>query len=351
MQLTVNKTTLANAIAAVGKVIENRNTIPVLSNVLLSADKGRLHLTATDLDIVAKTDVEADITAEGALCVEAKLLGDIARKASGDVMLATEGDTLTVKSGRSRFKLAVLPADDFPQFPAATFEAEFETDLAALYSAVSFAISSEEVRYFLNGIFTHVVDGRLCAVATDGHRLARNYGIDVVEFAGVIVPRKVVSVMPKGNVKVSVSPSRIRIVAPDMEITSKVIDGTFPDYPRVIPASNDIVAIVGRDEILSAAARVVTISSERGRSVKLSFAPGMLALSARSEANEATDEVAADFTQAPFETGVNSQYLHDMLGVMPAGNVIFKMADGGSPILVRGENDSWDGVLMPMRVL
>jgi DNA polymerase-3 subunit beta len=352
MQLKTSRTELARVVGAVGKVIEARNTIPILSNILLEAEGDRLRLTGTDLDIQATASAPCKITTPGKVTVSAKLLGDIVRKAGADdISLDLKDGRLTVKSGRSRFVLETLPASDYPDLAVGTYDADFEIDLAALFAPVSFAISSEETRYYLNGIFFHSEEGKQAvAVATDGHRLARNRGPELPVFAGIIVPRKTVGLLPKGSAKVSVSDTKIRIETADLLLVSKLVDGTFPDYERVIPRENDKTVTVNRDEMMKAADRVVTVSSEKGRTVKLSIAPGSIALAARSDAGSAEDEVAAEYSGEPFDVGFNSQYVRDIFAVLPAGDVNLRLRDGSSPALITGGLEGWDGVLMPMRV-
>lgn len=349
MHLVIHKDDLSRAITAAGRVVESRNTMPILGNLLLSADHDGLTVTATDLDIVATARTAADVTTAGCICVDAKLIGDIAKKASGDISLQLADDKLIVKSGRSRFSLATLPASDFPTFGDGKYDSTFDIDLAALFAPVSFAISTEETRYYLQGVFFRGGNDAV-AVATDGHRLAKHLAGTLPAFEGVIVPRKVVGLLPRGVVSVSVSPQKIRIAADDLVLVSKLIDGTFPDFERVIPANNDKVVTVDRDEFMRAADRVVTVSSEKGRSVKLSIAPGAVQLTARSEVGEASDEIVTAYDGDAIEVGYNSQYLKDMLGVLPPGEVVLTIADAGSPALVTGGLDDWTGVLMPVRV-
>ena len=349
LHLVIHKDDLSRAITAAGRVVESRNTMPILGNLLLSADHDGLTVTATDLDIVATARTAADVTEHGAICVDAKLIGDIAKKASGDISLQLADDKLIVKSGRSRFSLATLPAADFPTFGDDKYDATFDIDLAALFAPVSFAISSDDARYYLQGVFFSG-GADAVAVATDGHRLAKRPAGTLPAFEGVIVPRKVVWLLPKGSVNVSVSSQKIRIAADELVLVSKLIDGTFPDYERVIPKANDKIVTIDRDEFMRAADRVVTVSSEKGRSVKLSIAPGAVSLSARSEIGSAEDEVAADYSGEPIEIGFNSAYVRDMLAVLPSGPVQLALSDGGSPGLVTGGADGWLGVLMPMRV-
>lgn len=350
MQLSIARTELARVVGAVGKVVEARNTIPILSNILLEAEGDTLKVTGTDLDIQATATADAAISKPGRITVNAKLLDSIVRKATGDISIELKDGRLDVKSGRSKFKLETLPASDYPDLAGGIYAAEFDIDLAGLFGPVSFAISTEETRYYLNGIFFHVVDGIGVAVATDGHRLARNRGPELPDFAGIIVPRKTVGLLPKGSVNVSVSDTKIRIQSADLTLVSKLIDGTFPDYVRVIPRDNDKVVTVNRDEMTKAADRVTSVSTEKGRAVKFSIAPGGISLSVRSDVGEAQDEVAADYTGEPFDIGFNAAYVSAIFGVLPPGEVAMKLAGPGSPAVITGGLEGWDGVLMPVRV-
>lgn len=349
MHLVIHKEDLTRALAATTKVVESRVSIPILSSVQLAADGEGLAITATDLDIIATAGVPAEVTKPGNICVSAKLLNDIARKATGDITMTLDGDKLLVKSGRSRFSLATLSADDFPTLGDDKFDAEFEIDLAALFAPVSFAISTEETRYYLNGVFFK--GGQSVAVATDGHRLARHSGPELPAFEGVIVPRKTVGLLPKGNVKVAVSQQKIRIVLDDVRITSKLIDGTFPDYERVIPKNNERVVTVDRDALMKASDRVSTVSQEKGRAVKFSIAPGSIALAVAAGEASANDEVEAEYSGEPMDIGFNAAYVRDVLNVLPVGPVKLALQDGGAPGLIT--SDGFEGltlVCMPMRV-
>jgi DNA polymerase III subunit beta len=350
MQLLIGKTALAKALTSIGRIIESRNTMPILSHFRLEATATSLQITGTDLDIEATTFVETDIITQGAICVDAKLLSDIVKKSSGDISLAVEGDQLTVKSGRSRFKLATLPVADFPALLDAKYDAEFELDLAALVKPVRFAISNEETRYYLNGVYFVSADNGSVAVATDGHRLSRHRGPALPAFEGVIIPKKTVGLLPQGVCQVSVSANRIRIAGDGVVMVSKLIDGTFPDYERVIPTGNENMVTVDRDEMMRAADRVASISSEKGRGVKLSVSSGAVALAAHSDVGSAEDEVAAEYGGAPIDIGFNSRYLADALTAFAAGPVTLALNDSMSPGLLTGANAGLDIVLMPMRV-
>jgi DNA polymerase-3 subunit beta len=354
MRLTISKAELARVVGAVGKVVESRTTIPILSNVLLDADGERLQVTGTDLDIQATARAVATVHEAGSITVSAKLLSDIARKVGNDTIeLSLEGDKLEVKSGRSKFGLNVLPASDFPDLKGGKFDAHFDVDIAALFAPTTFAISTEETRYYLNGVFLHTQDGNLRAVATDGHRLSRHQVAYTGEdaFKGVIMPRKTVGLLPKGVVSVSVSDTKIRIEAGDFVITSKLIDGTFPDYERVIPKANENLVTVDRDAFMKAADRVATVSSERGKAVKLSIAPGSVGFTVNNADAAASDEIEAEYSGEPIEIGFNAAYLRDMFGVLPAGPVVVALADAGSPGVFTSAG--FEGLVlvgMPMRV-
>jgi DNA polymerase-3 subunit beta len=332
--------------------VEARTTIPILSAIKLTATDGRLTVTGTDLDIVATDAAAATVSAPGAVCVDAKLLSDIAKKSTGDISLSEDKGRLTVKSGRSQFTLPTLPADDFPSLDGGKFDATFDIDLAALFAPVAFAISTEETRYYLNGIFMHVQDGNLRAVATDGHRLSRHVGPSVPEFDGVIVPRKIVSLLPKGTVAVSISSQKIRIESGDFVLVSKLIDGTFPDYQRVIPTGNDKNIVFGSDDMRQAAGRVSVVSSERGRAVKLSFAEGTAALTVNNpDQGSASDEIVVAYDGQPVDIGFNAAYLTELVGIFPAGNIQLALGDSGSPAVFTSEKvPELLAVLMPVRI-
>jgi len=350
MELAIGKADFARALSSVVKAVETRNTMPILSSVRLATAPDGLHITATDLDVIVTDIARADIATQGAVCVDAKLLSAIVTKSGGDISLALKDGTLTVKSGRSKFTLQTLPADDFPDFPDAKYDATFDLDIAALFAPVLFAMSQEETRYYLNGVFFR--GGEIpVAAATDGHRLARNSADSLPEFAGVIVPRKVAGMLPKGACTVSVSESKIRIAQAGMTLTSKLVDGTFPDYERVIPKSNDKLITFNADEMRAAAGRVSVVSSERGRAVRLAFAGGAVTLDVSNpDGGSATDEIAVGYTGEPITIGFNSAYLAELVGQFPAGEVMLALADSGSPAIFTSPSaDGLLAVLMPMR--
>lgn len=350
--MKIERNALARLLAAATKAVESRQTIPILGTVRLVASGQVLTATATDLDveITASTPCDGDM----AVCVDAKLLDSIVKKLPADAVIEfTSGDnTLTVKAGRSRFTLQTLPVEDFPNLTQGNYTAEFEYDLAAMFAPVQFAISTEETRYYLNGIFLHVDDGKLVAVATDGHRLSRNIGDEVPEFAGIIVPRKMVGLVPAGKVAISVSETKIRFVTEGASITSKLIDGTFPDYKRILPTGNDKIITFDSAAMRAATDRVSVVSSERGRAVKLSFAEDQVTLTVNSPENgNAAEDVVVSYAAEPIDIGFNSAYLAELVGQFPAGEISLALADGGSPALfTSAKAERLLAVLMPMRV-
>jgi DNA polymerase-3 subunit beta len=376
MKITIERAALLRSLGHVQSVVERRNTIPILSNVLLKAENGELALTATDMDLEIVETVPAEVTRAGSTTAPAHTLYDIVRKLpdGSQVELDSSGDNglLTLRSGRSNFKLGCLPTEDFPQMSGGDLAHRFSlsaSDLRMLVDRTRFAISTEETRYYLNGIYLHATWSRagetevpvLRAVATDGHRLAR-VEIPLPEGAGsipgVIVPRKTVMEIRKlideaaDRIEVGLSETKVRFGFDAVTVTSKLIDGTFPDYERVIPTGNDKVLEVDSKIFASAVDRVATISTEKSRAVKLSIDRGNLVLSATSpEAGSATEELEVSYDNSPLEIGFNSRYLLDITQQIEGDGARFTMADAASPTIVRDVADpSALYVLMPMRV-
>ncbi len=372
MKVTIERATLVRALGHVHRVVERRTTIPILANVLLSAGDGALTLKATDLDLEITEKAAAEVSQPGATTLPAHTLYDIVRKLpeGAQVSLEATGDAgqLTLRSGRSRFNLSSLPESDFPDVTSGDFSHKFTLapgDLKRLIEKTQFAISQEETRYYLNGIYLHTLDveGRtmLRAVATDGHRLAR-LELPAPEgsagMPGIILPRKAVTEVQRliedaqGDVSIELSINKMRFSFGDALLTTKLIDGTFPDYARVIPAGNDKRLTVERDAFAKAVDRVSTISSERGRAVKLSLSEGKLVLSVTNpDQGSAVEELEADYDGPPLDVGFNARYLLDITQQLDSDTALFKLADPGSPTLVQDRDGaSALYVLMPMRV-
>ncbi len=372
MRIVLERSNLLKSLNHVHRVVERRNTIPILSNVLLSANGASLEMKATDLDLEVTEATPASVERAGATTVPAHLLYEIVRKLpdGSEVMLKTadDGASMTVMSGRSSFRLQCLPQADFPELSAGSFPHIFRLEspsLKGLIDKTQFAISTEETRYYLNGIYlhTHETGGKLKmrAVATDGHRLAR---AEVTAPAGsegmpgVIIPRKTVSELqklvddPDIAVTVELSDTKIRFTIGSVVLTSKLIDGTFPDYQRVIPTGNDKRLVIDRETFAKAVDRVSTISSERGRAVKLAIAEGQVTLTVNNpDSGSATEELAADYSSDPIEIGFNAKYLLDVAAQLNGTQANFMLADAGSPTLIHDTSDEHAlYVLMPMRV-
>lgn len=350
--LTVERAALVAALTQATKAVESRNTYPILANVLLSADNGRLTIRATDLDIEITTSAPATGTLP-ITTAPAKTLLDIAKRmpAGSEITLAVEADQLLVKSGRSRFKVATIDSEAFPELKQPEYTTTATLDLAALVAPVTFAMSNEETRFYLNGVFLHTSGGRLRAVATDGHRLAAVFGPELSIDQGIIVPRKTVGLIPEGQVTVDIGEGRIRLTAGDTVIVSKLVEGSFPDYERVIPKGNDKPVTLDRQGLLSAVERVGVFASERaGKAVRWDVAPGQVLLSVSGDDGQASDEVATDYTGEPFVISYNARYLSEILRAVEGDKVTFEIRDGGSPARIVGSNPDWCGVLMPMRV-
>ncbi len=375
MKATIERATLLRCLSHVQSVVERRNTIPILSNVLIEADgEASLKVMATDLDLQVVEHMDAaSVENPGSVTVSAHLLFDIARKLpdGSQVSLETAENRMTVKAGRSRFSLPTLPRDDFPVIVEGDLPTSFELPartLAELIDRTRFAISTEETRYYLNGIFFHVSDEDqpvLKAAATDGHRLAR-FTLPRPEGAegmpDVIVPRKAVAELRKlldeamdGNVQVDLSASKIRFRLGGeggVVLTSKLIDGTFPDYSRVIPTGNDKLLKLDPKSFFQGVDRVATIATEKTRAVKMGLEKDKVTLTVTSPDNgTAAEELAAEYDAEGFEIGFNAGYLKDILSQIDSDTVEIHLADAGAPTLIRKDDNAPAlYVLMPMRV-
>ncbi len=369
MKLVVERAILLRALGHVQSVVERRNTIPILSNVLLAADGDTLELVATDLDLQIVERVPAEVAVAGATTVPAHTLFDIVRKLpdGAQVLLETGERGMRVAAGRARFQLQTLPREDFPVIAESELPVRFSLaaeTLRDLIDKTRFAISTEETRYYLNGIFLHATredPPRLRAVATDGHRLAR-VELPLPEGAGgmpdVIVPRKCVAEVRKllderdGEVEIGLSPSRVRFEIGAAVLSSKLIDGTFPDYSRVIPTANDRVLRIDPASLAECVDRVTAIATEKTRAVKLSLDKDRVTLSVVSPENgTASEDVPADYDAPSLDVGFNSRYLLDILDQVEGDSVEVHLADAAAPTLIR-ENAAAQAlyVLMPMRV-
>ncbi|MGR3483310.1 DNA polymerase III subunit beta [Salipiger marinus] len=372
MKVSIERATLLKAVSQAQSVVERRNTIPILANVLIEAEGDAVSFRATDLDIEVLDRAPAQVERAGSTTVSAVTLHEIVRKLPDGALVGLTADAasgrLTVAAGRSTFSLATLPKEDFPVMASSEYSSNFTAKaevLRRLFDKTKFAISTEETRYYLNGVYMHVSDGEdgrvLRCVATDGHRLAR---IDAPlpggaeGMPGVIVPRKTVGELRKlldeddMDIDVSVSETKVRFATPQITLTSKVIDGTFPDYSRVIPTNNTRRLEVDAGEFAKAVDRVATVSSERSRAVKLQLDEDRLILSVNApDSGAAEEELAVAYADEPLEIGFNAKYLLEIASQVDRENAVFLFNSSGDPTLMREGGDmSAVYVVMPMRV-
>jgi DNA polymerase-3 subunit beta len=372
MKVTIERTALVKALGHVQSVVERRNTIPILSNVLLQAEGGALTLTATDLDIEISESAPADVAQKGATTTSAIMLHDIVRKlpegAQIRLQLLQDDGRLKISAGRYEGSLAVLPDADFPTLSSDDMNARFSmpaVELLRLFGKARFAMSQEETRYYLNGVYLHAPsEGSrrvLRAAATDGHRLARldsSLPSGAETAPGVIVPRKAVTELGRlladaeENVEIGVSPTKIRFGFGPGRLTSKLIDGSFPDYERVIPKSNKHVLKVDTKDFAAAVDRVSTVSADRTRSIKLALDGDKLRLTVNNpEAGSATEELSVNYDGDPIEIGFNARYLLDVAAEIEGETTTLRLADPSSPTVILDDEDERAlYVLMPLRV-
>lgn len=371
MKLVIERAVLLKALSPIQSVVERRGTIPILANVRLEADKDQLRLIATDMDIAIVEKVPAQVAEKGATTVPAHMLYEIVRKLpdGANIQLAeSDKGKVVISAGQSRFSLASLPVDDFPVMAEGDLAHTFSITTAeckAILEKTRFAISTEETRYYLNGVYLHAANNNgaavLRAVATDGHRLARmEVGLPegAENIPGVIIPRKTINELYKlveaggEKVEISLSESKIRFAVGNAVLVSKLIDGTFPDYERVIPTGNDKVMEISGKEFSNAVDRVSVITNEKSRGIKLAVGGSKLTLSASSaEQGTATEELSVSYGADTVEIGFNSRYLLDMMAQVEGDNAQFVFADANSPTIVRDPADVGAlYVIMPMRV-
>jgi len=371
MKLSIDRAALLRALNHMQGVVERRNTIPILSNVLMKAEDGSLSLSSTDMDLEINESVAAEITMGGATTAPAHTFHDIVRKfPDGSVVeieLNADGTQMTVRAGRSKFKLSCLPVADFPEISVGTLPSEFSlpaAELRALIDRTKFAMSTEETRYYLNGIYLHATENEgvklLRAVATDGHRLAR-FEMPLPDGAqdmpNVIIPRKAIGEIRKliddaaDLIRISLSENKIRFAFDHIVLTSKLIDGTFPDYQRVIPQNNNKIVEVDPKIFTRAIDRVSTISDGKSRALKITLRGKQMTLSASSaESGSATEEMEVN-GDSDMEIGFNAKYLLDITSQIEGEGCRLTLADSSSPTIIQDNSDpSALYVLMPLRV-
>lgn len=372
MKFTIERATLLKTLSHVQSIVEKRNTIPVLSNVRIEAMGDGISFKATDMDTEITEITDAKIAETGATTAPAHMLYDIVRKLNDgsevEFVFPDEKGQLSIASGRSKFSLSTIAVEDFPVISGDSLPINFtmaKEELKDVIDRTQFAVSTEETRYYLNGLYIHAkTEGEtkvLRIVATDGHRLAcveSPLPEGAEKMAGVIVPRKTVAEIRKllddtnsETVAVSLSENKIRFTLEDITLTSKLIDGTYPDYERVIPTDNDKVLELGVKELASAVDRV-SVVAERTRAIKLITGKNHVVLTTSSpDLGSALEELEAKYESEALEVGYNFRYLLDILSEIRGENVQITFSDGASPSVIHDTSDaSAIYVLMPMRV-
>lgn len=347
---------------AVSGVVERRQTMPILANVLLVARDGRLSITATDLEVELVASTALDTEADGEITVPGRKLLDICKALpeGSDVKFALDGDKVTLRAGRSRFSLSTLPATEFPTVDEVSGQSSLklaQSDLKRLLDKTQFSMAHQDVRYYLNGLLIEASAGRLRAVATDGHRLALaelDAGTD--DDIQVIVPRKGVLELSRlleadGEVALAIGTNHIQVELGDIRFTSKLIDGRFPDYERVIPRDGEDLT-ADRNSLREALQRAAILSNEKYRGIRLQAGANLLKIQAHNpEQEEAEEEVEVQYDGPEVEIGFNVNYLLDALSAVDAEEVHVSVLDANSSCLISsGEDADSRYVVMPMRL-
>jgi DNA polymerase III subunit beta len=360
MKLSAEQKTLSQALAKVAGIIEKRNTIPILANILLRAnDDNTATIIGTDLDIEVITTLDCRTDEPGETTVNAALFTDIVKKTppGKEISLALSDHKLAVKSGRSKFNLATLPTDEMPRLGNSEFSHSFDiagAELARLLGKAAFAMSTEESRYYLNGVYLHQADDKLTAVATDGHRLARVVSDMAADLDPVIIPRKTVAearkVLSSGPVTVSTSAHMIRFDMGDTVITSKVVDGTFPDYTRIIPSGYSNSVTIDAKDLSRAADRVASLVEDRTKRVEVTIADDSLTIAATGSMGNAEDAIDAAITGEGVKFAINAPYMRETLTQAEGGDMVIEYKTGLEPVLLRPkEDENFLALIMPMR--
>ena len=363
MKLTVTRQELLDKLSNIQNIVEKRNTMPILSHFLLDAKKKGSAITATDIETALREPIELAVAEEGRLCIPARKLFEIAKEVDGDLTIETEdSEWIRVSAGKSSFRLACLPPDEFPSWPEMEDAKEIGLEPASLAKMIEktiYAAGESDTRYTLNGLLFHITGGKITIVGTDGHRMAviESEVPSAKEETKIIVPRKTVSELRKfleveGTVTMLIGKNNILFRIGDIEFLARLIEGTYPDYMQVIPANNEKKLKADRGAFIKALRRVSIMSRERSNAVKLELESGTMTLSSSNpDIGEATDTVSVEFQGEGMAVGFNARYLLDVLQAMSADNVLFELQDPLSPTLLKEEGDeTYRCVAMPMRI-
>jgi len=367
MKFAVSREALIKPLQLVAGVVEKRQTLPVLANVLMVLEGDKLSLTGTDLEveIVGRLQL-SEVSGDGEITVPAKKFLDICRALpeGSKIEFSLSDQKVTVKSGKTRFTLSTLPANDFPAVDQGADDLNFaceQKEVKRLIDRTSFAMAQQDVRYYLNGMLWEVRNQEIRVVATDGHRLAmctRPVNVVVDQNKQAILPRKGVIELSRllnesdETVEVSIGTSHIRAITKDYTFTSKLVDGKFPDYERVLPKGGDKIILGDRAELKQAFARTSILSNEKYRGVRLELSSGVLTIVANNpEQEEAQDQVTVEYEGESLEVGFNVSYLQDVSNVLDSEKIKITLSDSNSSALLEEpENSDSAYVVMPMRL-
>ena len=367
MQFEVAKQVLLKAIANVNGAVEKKNTIPVLQNIKIEAKDDKVVLLATDMDILVTSSFESDMKTSGSTTVPAQMFFDIVRKIpdGSSVMISQDSPTIMqIKSGKSKYSLPCIDASEFPNLSEGELSEEIEVEaekFAKMIDKTRFAISNDETRYYLNGLFLQALQKdsgfELRTIATDGHRLALSFLVsDLKAPFGVILPKKSVAEIRRiidgsKKVKIAVSRVKIKITTDQTTIVSKLIDGEFPDYDKVLPKNNTQIAVINRRNFFDCVDRVSTVATDKHRSIKLIIENGKMSLQVNTnDGSFAYEELDVNYSGERIETGFNSRYLLDIIGQIDKEELLMRFKDGASPALIEAKDMSSVFVIMPVRI-
>jgi len=367
--VNLNKVDFAVALSHVQAVVEKRNVLPILSNVLIETFDNKVKITATDMDIVVSEVVNASINKSGAITVDARMLYDIVRKLddSSDVRIDFDQtkSRIAIISKNCSFSLSVLSASEFPKLDDEKYDHHFSIqahELQRIIDECKFAISSEETRYNLNGIYMHVLNGRLRMVATDGHRLCCSDsvgGFDLPDFEGVIIPRKSIIEVGKiidslgGNIEVALSQNKVKFGNDSFVFVSKLISARFPDYLNLMPDDNQITIQISTKDFAKAVDRISVVTNEKFRGIKFELEDSRFVVSSRNDDGSfAKETLLIDCDKnLKFEIGFNARYIADVMSVIRGDKICLKFKDNFSPaVIVDMSNGNFQYIIMPMRV-
>ena len=371
MKFKISRTIFFKTLSHLQGIVDKKNSLPVLANILIEAKNNELTLSSTDMDISIIEKINCSVMEDGATTINSQILYDIVRKIedNSDIeIISNDGKLLTLRSSGSRFSLACLPKEDYPIIEKENSGVDINLNSKILFKLIDktkFAISNEETRYFLNGLYFNVTNENnkniVTLVGTDGHRLAKfSHEIDgkIDQVSGVIIPKKTIYELSKLlsekdiDVKISISSNKIVFIIGDIIFISKLIDGSFPDYKRVIPNDNTNILKINRDKLLSAVDRVSTIANEKSPVIKFKLLQNMLNLNTiNSESSTASEDISINYGGDQIEIGFNSKYIMDIVNNLEDSEISINLKDNSSPVVAReNSNTNLVYVLMPMRV-